>query len=88
MESTCKANYLSKWDKCLSDNGNDLPAATEEFEETASATEIVGYYLTIYKEQAFETWVSNTKGIEKTQKDKEVDALFYQIQKERRNTLS
>ena len=88
MKSTCRKNYLQKWECCLSNNDNDLTAATEEFEETASASEIVGYYIETYGDEAFENWISNTKDIIKTQKDKEVDSLFYQIQEERRHTLS
>lgn len=90
LKKNCIDAYHAKWNQCLSLEDNDLTAADEHFEYSANASEIVGYYLVVYGPEAHDAWISNTKEKTKSDLDKEVDNLFYQIKesKERSHTLS
>jgi len=92
LNQNCMNAYRTKWNQCLLSENNDLTAANECFECSANALEIVGYYLVIYGSEAFSTWISNTKDIEKTDLHNKVEHLFKQVEKEkvkeRSHTLS
>ncbi len=81
--------YKQKWHECLEQAFNnpeikgDLDLvqldATEDFEETANADEIVGFYIYFYRDDAYRIWKGNTNGIEKTKQDLEVDRIFEEL---------
>lgn len=55
--------------------------ADEDFEETATVDEIVGYYLYMYGEESYEIWNANTENIKMTSRDKEVDSILKRFDK-------
>ena len=56
-------------------------ACTMEFDQTANAEEVVGYYLTNYEWNPLKGWKENTKGIDLTEQDKEVTRLLEELDK-------
>lgn len=54
-------------------------ACTMEFDETANAEEVVGYYLANYGDNALKDWRANTEGIEMTEQDKVVTEILEQL---------
>jgi hypothetical protein len=83
--------YNKKWNKCLEEARNDIKEnsgtvdigyiATEIFEETASAEEVVGYYIDLHGSEALKDWLVNTKGITFTEQDKTVDKILKELYK-------
>lgn len=59
----------------------DDPAlcATEAFEETATAEEVVGYYLYNEANNALDKWLENTRGIDTDDKDDEVTRILREL---------
>lgn len=47
--------------------------ATEIFEETANAEQVIGFYVYNHKDCALNQWLENTDGIEFTEQDTEID---------------
>ena len=79
-----KSKYKNRLDEIyceLADlNVKDIDyTCTMEFDETANAEEVVGYYLTHYDKHAFETWMENIKYIELTGQDKEITRIFEEL---------
>lgn len=84
------SKFNNKWKNCLKEAEEDIEkdssckfandvisyAATEIFEETANAEEIVGYYIVYHKDSALRDWLDNTKGINFSEQDKEVDRIL------------
>ena len=56
--------------------------ANEDFEYTATVDEIVGYYLTIYGDEAYKVWSFNIENIKKTNRHKEIDSILKQFNEE------
>lgn len=54
-------------------------ACTMEFDETANAEEVVGYYLVNEGTNAFKQWMENIEGIDMTEQDKEVTRLLEEL---------
>ena len=54
-------------------------ACTIEFDETANAEEVVGYYLVNEGTNALKQWMENIEGIELTEQDKEVTRLLEEL---------
>lgn len=54
-------------------------ACTMEFDETANAEEVVGYYLVNYEWSPLEGWLGNIEGIDLTEQDKEVTRLLEEL---------
>ena len=54
-------------------------ACTMEFDETANAEEIVGYYLSDGETTALKRWLENTEDIELTEQDKEVTRILTEL---------
>ena len=82
--------FNKKWDKCykeaevdVEENGGDSDivseVATEIFDDTANAEEIVGYYIVYHGESAFEDWTANIKGLRLTEQDKEIDRILKRL---------
>lgn len=80
--------YESKFDECLReakennrkayDDLDDkcIEEAIEHFEEVANTEEVVGYYLSHYKEDAYTIWSDNTKNIQMTAQDESVEKIL------------
>ena len=79
-----KEYYISKfdkkWEECLIKTGNvnsdDNEQATNLFDETASAEEVVGFYLKFHKDNAYEKWLTNIDGINLSDQDTTVDFIL------------
>lgn len=82
--------FNKKWDACLKEAEKEIKensgnadiitdVATEIFEETANAEEIVGYYIMYHKDSALRDWLDNTKGINFTEQDAEVDKILKEL---------
>lgn len=54
-------------------------ACTIEFDETANAEEVVGYYLVNEGTNAFKQWMENIEGIDLTEQDKEVTKILEEL---------
>jgi hypothetical protein len=54
-------------------------ACTMEFDETANAEEVVGYYLINYEWNPLKGWLENTEGKEMTEQDKEVTKMLTEL---------
>lgn len=54
-------------------------ACTMEFDQTANAEEVVGYYLANYGDNALKEWKANTEDIEMTEQDKTVTEILEQL---------
>lgn len=54
-------------------------ACTIEFDKTANAEEVVGYYLVNEGINAFKQWMENIKRIDLTEQDKEVTRLLNEL---------
>lgn len=54
-------------------------ACTIEFDETAKAEEVVGYYLVNEGTNAFKQWMENVEGIDLTEQDKEVTKILEEL---------
>ena len=54
-------------------------ACTMEFDQTANAEEVVGYYLANYGDNALKDWKANTEDIEMTEQDKTVTEILEQL---------
>ena len=63
-----KPYYIGKYNEFF-----DYAVDDGEFEEVATAEEIVGYYLVIYQERAFEQWKENLHYAKKRWKDRETE---------------
>lgn len=59
--------------------GYDGIQATYEFDETANAKEVVGFYVFNEKENALNQWLDNIKGLELTEQDKEVTRILKEL---------
>lgn len=75
--------YVQRMDKLI-DKLKDLPGydgtqATEEFEATGSADEVVGYYIFNYADDALKVWKFNTENVELSDQDKEVTKILEQL---------
>lgn len=55
---------------------------TMEFDQTANAEEVVGYYLMNYEWNPLKCWLENIKGINLTEQDKEVTKILEELDKE------
>lgn len=55
---------------------------TIEFDETANAEEVVGYYLVNEGTNALTRWMENIEGINLTEQDNEVTRLLKKLDKE------
>lgn len=47
-----------------------------EFDQTANAEEIAGYYLVSYEGESLKVWLENTAGLVLTEQDKEVTQIL------------
>ena len=56
-------------------------AMTMEFDETANAEEIVGYYLVNEGTNALQQWLDNIDGIDLSEQDKEVTKILKKLDK-------
>jgi hypothetical protein len=54
-------------------------ACTIEFDETANAEEVVGYYLINYEWNPLRGWLENTASIDLTEQDKEVTKILVEL---------
>lgn len=54
-------------------------ACTMEFDETANAEEVVGYYLINYEWNPLQGWLENTERIDMTEQDKEVTRILTEL---------
>lgn len=54
-------------------------ACTIEFDQTANAEEVVGYYLVNESDNALIRWRENTENIEMTEQDKVVTEILEQL---------
>ena len=54
-------------------------ACTMEFDETANAEEVVGYYLINYEGNPLKGWLENTEYIDLTEQDKEVTRILTEL---------
>ena len=68
-------------DKWKDDSDYDGTQATYEFEETANAEEVVGYYVFNEKENALNQWLNNIEGLNLTEQDKEVTKILKELYK-------
>jgi hypothetical protein len=83
--------YNKKWNKCLEEARNDIKKnggtadvgyiATEIFEESANAEEIIGYYIDTHENEALKDWLVNTEGITFTEQDKTIDKILRELYK-------
>lgn len=68
---------LEKAKKELEEDEMDLgylqDTATEIFEETANAEQIIGYYIYFHKDWALKDWLENTNELNFSKQDKEID---------------
>jgi len=79
-----KDYYISKFDKKWKEyliktgnvNSDDNEQATNLFDETASAEEVVGFYLKFHKDNAYEEWLTNIDGINLSDQDTTVDFIL------------
>lgn len=82
--------FNKKWDDCLKQARKDIEEnngtfdivteiATEIFEETANAEEVVGYYIVYHNESALKDWEVNTEGVNFTEQDKEIDRILREL---------
>lgn len=82
--------YKDKWNHCLEEAEkrvlvSDCPLrlltdiATEIFEETVNAEEVVGYYIYFHGNSALKVWMSNTEGIKFTDQDREIDRILKEL---------
>lgn len=55
-------------------------ACTMEFDQTANAEEVVGYYLINYEWNPLKGWLENTENIELTQQDEEVTRILKELE--------
>lgn len=58
---------------------SDGTAITYEFDDTANAEEVVGYYIFNEGDNALNQWLKNTEGLELTEQDKEVTRLLKEV---------
>ena len=70
--------YRELQDEDLEDLGY---ACTIEFDETANAEEVVGYYLVNEGTNALRQWLDNIDGIDLTAQDKEVTKILRKLDK-------
>lgn len=56
-------------------------ACTMEFDETANAEEVVGYYLVNEGTNALKQWLENIDGIDLTEQDKKVTKILKELAK-------
>ena len=56
-------------------------ACTMEFDETANAEEVVGYYLVNEGTNALKQWLENIDGIDLSEQDKEVTKILKKLDK-------
>ena len=56
-------------------------ACTIEFDETANAEEVVGYYLVNEGTNALKQWLENIEGIDLTAQDKKVTKILKELAK-------
>lgn len=62
------------------ENVKDIDCAcTIEFDQTANAEEVVGYYLVNEGDNALVRWRENTENIEMTEQDKAVTEILKQL---------
>ena len=54
-------------------------ACTMEFDSTANAEEVVGYYLINYEWNPLKGWLENIEGIDSTDQDKEVTRILTEL---------
>lgn len=54
-------------------------ACTMEFDETANAEEVVGYYLADGESSALKRWLENIEGVDLTEQDKEVTRILTEL---------
>lgn len=57
-------------------------ACTMEFDSTANAEEVVGYYLINYEWNPLKSWLENIEGIDLTEQDKEVTKMLTELFKD------
>lgn len=55
-------------------------ACTMEFDQTANAEEVVGYYLINYEWNPLKGWLENTENIELTSQDEEVTRILKELE--------
>lgn len=53
---------------------------TMEFDQTANAEEVVGYYLINYEWNPLKGWLENIEGIDLTEQDKEVTKILKDLE--------
>ena len=71
-----------KYEHNISDNEID-ENCTMEFDQTANAEEIVGYYLVNYEYNPLGSWLENLKWVDKvTEQDNDVTAILTELCKE------
>ena len=72
-----KINELvNKW---KDDPDYDGTQASEEFEDTCTAEEVVGFYIVNEEDNALNQWLENIDGLELTDMDKEVTAILKKL---------
>lgn len=54
-------------------------ACTMEFDQTANAEEVVGYYLINYEWNPLKGWLENIEGIDLTEQDEEVTRILTEL---------
>ena len=79
-----ESKYESRMDKIyreMKEEGvKDIDyACTMEFDQTANAEEVVGYYLENYGDNALKYWKMNTENIEMTEQDKVVTEILERL---------
>lgn len=56
-------------------------ACTMEFDQTANAEEVVGYYLINYEWNPLKGWLENIEGVDLTEQDKEVTRILKELER-------
>ena len=83
-----KYYYIQKYENRMEEifrnlteqNVDDIDyACTIEFDQTANAEEVVGYYLTDGETSALKRWLENIEGIDLTEQDKEVTRILTEL---------
>lgn len=79
-----KQKYEDRMDEIyreLKDAVDDIDyACTIEFDETANAEEVAGYYLSDGDTTALKRWLENIEGIDLTEQDKEVTKILTELE--------
>lgn len=73
----CMYEAVEEWQVCFFPSNTSVEdVANQFFEEQALAEHIVGYYLSIYRDNALRVWRANVENKELTEQDKEVERIL------------